>query len=72
MSERKFTVILNKERVGGYSVRVVELPGCISQGETKEEALRNIREAIECYLEAREKLIKKEAKKGLETVEVTV
>ncbi len=48
----KFTVVLREEDVGGYSVRCVDLPGAISQGETKEEALKNIKEAIEAYLEA--------------------
>lgn len=38
----------------GYSVEVPFLPGCFSQGRTVEEAMRNIREAIECYLEASE------------------
>ncbi|MFA6571318.1 MAG: type II toxin-antitoxin system HicB family antitoxin [Bacteroidota bacterium] len=36
---------------GGYTVYAPSLPGCISEGETKEEALVNIREAIELYLE---------------------
>jgi len=44
--ERAFTVILTKEEEGGYSVRCVELPGAISQGETQEEALKNIKDAI--------------------------
>lgn len=35
---------------GGYVVSCPSLPGCISQGETREEALRNIRDAIEGYL----------------------
>jgi hypothetical protein len=39
----KFTVILREEPEGGYSAQVVELPGCISQGETREETLKNIR-----------------------------
>jgi predicted RNase H-like HicB family nuclease len=47
----KYTVILEKEEEGGYSVQCLELPGAISQGETKEEALRNIKEAIELVLE---------------------
>ena len=68
---RKFTVMIKKERVGGYSVWVLELPGCISQGETKEEALANIREAIEGYLEARQIMMKKEAK-GAEPIEITL
>ena len=48
----RFTVVLREEDVGGYSVRCVELPGAISQGETREESLKNIKEAIEAYIEA--------------------
>jgi predicted RNase H-like HicB family nuclease len=48
----KFSVILREEEEGGYSVQCVELPGAISQGETKKEALSNIKEAIQGYLEA--------------------
>jgi predicted RNase H-like HicB family nuclease len=48
----KFTVILREEPEGGYSVQCVELPGAISQGENRKEALANIKEAIEGYLEA--------------------
>ncbi len=44
-------VILEPQEEGGYTVYVPSLPGCISQGETKEEALENIREAIELHLE---------------------
>ncbi|MBK5190743.1 MAG: type II toxin-antitoxin system HicB family antitoxin [Methanosarcinales archaeon] len=47
----KYTIILEKEEEGGYSAQCLELPGAISQGETKEEALRNIKEAIEAVLE---------------------
>ncbi|HEB77240.1 MAG TPA: type II toxin-antitoxin system HicB family antitoxin [Methylothermaceae bacterium] len=47
----KFQVVLEPCPEGGYTVYVPSLPGCISEGETKEEALRNIREAIELYLE---------------------
>ena len=36
---------------GGYTVYVPALPGCISEGDTLEEARQNIREAIELYLE---------------------
>lgn len=42
-------VILEKQEEGGYTVHVPSLPGCISQGETVEEAVENIREAIELY-----------------------
>jgi predicted RNase H-like HicB family nuclease len=47
---RRFTVILEPEPRGGFSAYVPSLPGCASQGETKDEALASIREAIELYL----------------------
>jgi len=47
----KYTVILEKEEEGGYSVQCLELPGAISQGDTKEDALANIKEAIGLVLE---------------------
>ena len=47
----KLRVVLEPSEEGGYTVTVPALPGCISEGDTKEEALRNIREAIELYLE---------------------
>lgn len=47
----KLNVILESSDDGGYTVTVPALPGCISEGNTKEEALANIREAIELYLE---------------------
>jgi predicted RNase H-like HicB family nuclease len=47
----KYTVILEPQEEGGYTIRCLELPGAISQGETKEEALENIKEAISLVLE---------------------
>lgn len=44
-------VVLEPSEEGGYSVYAPSLPGCISEGDSKEEALRNIREAVELYLE---------------------
>lgn len=44
-------VVLEPSDEGGYTVFVPSLPGCISEGNTREEALHNIREAIELYLE---------------------
>jgi predicted RNase H-like HicB family nuclease len=44
-------VVLEPSDEGGYTVYVPSLPGCISEGETVEEALENIQEAIELYLE---------------------
>ena len=47
----RLQILLEPSDEGGYTVFVPSLPGCISEGETKEEALRNIQEAIELYLE---------------------
>ena len=47
----KLKIILEPSEEGGYTVFVPALPGCISEGDTKEEALKNIREAVELYLE---------------------
>ena len=44
-------VILEPAEEGGYTIYVPSLPGCISEGETEDEALANIKEAIELYLE---------------------
>ncbi len=51
---RRFRVILEPNESGGYTVTVPLLPGCISEGDTKEEALANIKEAIELYMESLE------------------
>ncbi|HEY6345388.1 MAG TPA: type II toxin-antitoxin system HicB family antitoxin [Bryobacteraceae bacterium] len=47
----RYTVILEKEPDGGYVATVPALPGCVSQGDTREEALTNIREAADLYIE---------------------
>ncbi len=47
----KLKIILEPSEEGGYTAIVPSLPGCISEGDTKDEALKNIREAIELYLE---------------------
>ena len=47
----KLTVVLEASEEGGYTVYVPSLPGCVSEGGSKEEAMQNIREAIELYLE---------------------
>lgn len=47
----KLQVVLEPSDEGGYTVLVPSLPGCISEGDSLEEALTNIREAIELYLE---------------------
>ena len=47
----KLRIVLEHSEEGGYTVYVPSLPGCVSEGDTKETALDNIREAIELYLE---------------------
>jgi predicted RNase H-like HicB family nuclease len=47
----KLKVVLEPSDEGGFPVYVPSLPGCISEGDTKEEALSNIKEAIELYIE---------------------
>ncbi len=55
----RLEIILEQEEDGGYSVHCPALKGCHSQGETQEDALKNIREAIELYLEVvNEKAVK--------------
>ena len=48
--------MFEREEDGGFSVYVPDLPGCVSQGDSHEEAVEHVREAIECYLEALVKL----------------
>lgn len=47
-----YRVMLEPDPEGGYAVWVPALPGCVSQGDSIEEALGNIREAIQCYVES--------------------
>ena len=44
-------IILEPSDEGGFTVIVPSLPGCISEGETRDEAISNISEAVELYLE---------------------
>ncbi len=48
----KYTIIIEKGTESGYVAYAPALKGCVSQGETKEKALKNIREAMEAYVEA--------------------
>ena len=47
----KYTVILERDEDGVYIATVPVLPGCVSDGGTKEEALKNVGKAIELYME---------------------
>lgn len=53
-SKKSFSVIYEEAPEGGYVVSVPSLPGCHTQGETIEEAEKNISEAIELFLESLE------------------
>ena len=64
MVKRTFTVRLRKDDESGYyAARCVELPEAISQGKTEEEALTNLKEALELVLEEYESEAKKEGGK---------
>ena len=63
-------VILEPSEEGGFTALVPALPGCISEGETKAEALSNIREAIELYLEPVEDDLA--ASSGAELLEISL
>ena len=45
-------IVLEKQEEGGFTVYIPSLPGCVSQGETINEALKNIKEAIGVYLDS--------------------
>lgn len=47
----KLKIVLEPSEEGGYTVYVPALSGCISEGDSREEALENIRDAIDLYLE---------------------
>jgi predicted RNase H-like HicB family nuclease len=51
MVAMRYTVVLEQEADGGFVASVPALPGCVSQGETREDAMSNIREAAELYVE---------------------
>ena len=54
MKTMNYKILLRKEPEGGYTVIVPSLPGCVTYGETVEEAIEMAREAIELYIESLE------------------
>ena len=50
----KYRVLIDQDEDGVFVAEVPSLPGCISQGETREQAIENIKEAIAVYLESLE------------------
>lgn len=51
MESRKYHVYQERQRREGFVAKVAELPGCLSEGKTEEEALRNVQDAIMLYME---------------------
>jgi len=47
----KYAILIEPQEEGGFTVTVPDLPGCVSQGGTREECRRNIAEAIEGWIE---------------------
>jgi predicted RNase H-like HicB family nuclease len=66
-----YKVVLRKSEEG-FSVSCPGLPGCWSQGETEEEAMENIRDAIREYLLAVDELVKDEKDEDVRVVEVAI
>ncbi|MBI3464246.1 MAG: type II toxin-antitoxin system HicB family antitoxin [Planctomycetes bacterium] len=48
----KYTVILRRGNESGYVASVPALPGCVSQGRTRREAIKNVKQAVALYVEA--------------------
>jgi len=68
-SSRKFTLVYQEEKEGGYSGHCLELPGAISQGETLEELKENMVDAIKLILED---IAEEAAEKRKQLIEITV
>jgi predicted RNase H-like HicB family nuclease len=66
----KLRVVLEPSDEGGYTAVVPALPGCISEGDTREEALDNIQEAIRLYVEPVDDDL--EARPDAEVIEIAV
>ena len=52
MRQLSYRILLRKEPEGGYTVIVPSLPGCVTYGDTIEEAIKMAKEAIELYMES--------------------
>lgn len=52
----EYNAIFQKEKEGGFSVWILALPGCTSQGDTFEQAMENIKEAMGLYLEDKKEI----------------
>jgi predicted RNase H-like HicB family nuclease len=65
-----YAVVLDQNEDGGWTASCPVLPGCISEGETKAEALRNIKDAIHLYLRAVKKELAILRQKGKQIAQV--
>ena len=54
LKEYFYKVVIEPQTEGGYTAYVPKLPGCVSEGETYQETLAHIQEAVELYLEVQE------------------
>jgi predicted RNase H-like HicB family nuclease len=66
----KIIVVLEPSDEGGYTVNAPAFPGCISEGDTKEEALKNIKEAIELFVETTEDDLNRGPNSVVEEIEI--
>ena len=71
-SKVKVTVVLTNGEDGYYVAECPKLPGCVSQGKTREEAINNIREAIQLTIQTRKKLRLPDFDVNVETVELYI
>lgn len=62
----KFTIVIEKDETGYFVAEVPALPGCLSQGKTAEEAMKNIKEAIQGWIEVMNDKAKKSASRHYE------
>lgn len=65
---RKFTVIINREKEGGYSGQCLEIPGAISEGKTLNELKENMTDAINLVLESIQSRARKDKSKIIEII----
>ncbi|MEK6803314.1 MAG: type II toxin-antitoxin system HicB family antitoxin [Nitrospirota bacterium] len=64
----KLHVVIDQDEAGYYVAEVPALPGCLSQGKTQEEALVNVKEAIEGWLEVMEAKSQLDTRRTVEVV----
>jgi predicted RNase H-like HicB family nuclease len=65
----RLTAIIEKEPDRGFSAEIVELPGCVTEGETLEELKANLRETAEGWVETVRERVRRE---GCETLEIAL